>query len=204
MKSSYSSQKLYQAYVFDFDGTLADSNEIKYQAYYDIFPNEREIRIAISKVLKYEGERSRYYIIDQILRQINQAYDEKVRESLVEKYGDIVLEKVKTCPEIESAHVILSELSKSVPLFISSNTPEIYLKEIIEFRGWADYITRVFGYPREKSATLRSIIDEYKLNPSLVLVVGDGKSDQLSAQSNGCDFFLIDTKSMLKELLPNH
>ena len=91
-----------QAIVFDFDGTLIDSNQLKYDAYFKLFPAEyRHVRV-IQKVLSESFEKSRYIILEEILKRlgVREAVTlGKEVQALAGGYDEIVVAGAKTCPE---------------------------------------------------------------------------------------------------------
>lgn len=177
--------------VFDFDGTLVQSNAIKYQAFFQLFPDDDDYEKVIRKVLSEDGEATRYVILERILALLEVSPDTRPHRvaDLAHEYNEIVLRGVKRCPECPGAEDLLRELSKRYPLFLSSTTPESALREIVAFREWSGYFQEIFGYPRKKSETLQEVLTREAVNPGQILVVGDGESDKLSAQETGCQFF---------------
>lgn len=189
--------------VFDFDGTLIDSNQLKYDAYFELFPQDEWHAQTVREVLSEMFEESRFVILEEILRRLgdNGSMDlkQKSRE-LADRYNDIVLTGAKACPERPGAHKLLQALAKTYKLYVSSTTPESALIEIIHFRKWGGYFEGIFGYPHEKSKTLQNIIEREKVKSSEVLIVGDGESDRKSAVDNGCPFIYVSENFHLKEL----
>jgi phosphoglycolate phosphatase len=177
--------------VFDFDGTLIDSNRLKYDAYSELFPADNRHGRIIRDVLSESFEQTRYVILEEILVRLGVGEHACVKREvnkLAERYNDIVMAGAKTCPEKAGAEETLKKLAPAYALYLSSTTPEASLKEIIRFRKWDSYFRAVFGYPQEKSETLRRIMALEKLKCDQVLVVGDGETDRESAMENGCPF----------------
>ena len=56
--------------VFDFDGTLIDSNRLKYDAYFELFPKDKLHSQAIETVLATKYEESRFSILAEILHSL--------------------------------------------------------------------------------------------------------------------------------------
>ena len=84
--------------VFDFDGTLIDSNRLKYDAYFALFPEDEWHAKAIGEVLSEIFEASRYVIFEEILQRLGgkAAKDLKRKVSeLADQYNDIVLAGAK-------------------------------------------------------------------------------------------------------------
>ncbi len=190
--------------VFDFDGTLIDSNQIKYNAFFKLFPHDDFHHGIITEVLNKHLEESRYVILEKILYEIKDPgivnIDDKVSE-LAERYNTIVVSEAKTCKEKPGAKKALDFLGRKFPLYLSSTTPEAALKEIVKDRKWDTCFCDIFGYPRKKSTTLLEVMKKEQVNADEVLVVGDGESDRLSASETGCRFFYIGPNNMLEHLL---
>lgn len=188
--------------VFDFDGTLVSSNALKYEAYFPLFPDDERHTACIRNVLETWYEESRYTILEKVLRQLgyNEATLPARVHELAARYNDIVLEGVKTCPECPGAEEALQRLCGKYSLYLSSTTPESALRDILEFRGWIPYFRDIFGYPEKKADTLRHLLEREQIEPSQIMVVGDGESDRVSAKEVGCEFFDVN-RGTLKELV---
>jgi len=179
--------------VFDFDGTLVQSNTLKYEAFFQVFPDDATHRTVVQQVLSEQHEESRYAILAAILRALggeNEQLDSTIK-MLASRYNEIVLAGAKTCQECPGAQDILRTLSQTYPLYLSSTTPEEALRDIVAARGWTGYFREIFGYPRQKLSTLRAIVEREQVQPQEVLVVGDGESDQRAAHEAGCVFFSV-------------
>ncbi|MBD3308023.1 HAD hydrolase-like protein, partial [candidate division KSB3 bacterium] len=184
--------------VFDFDGTLVQSNRLKYEAFFALFPRDERHGSLVRDVLADHLEESRYTILAEVLRRRGdpEAEIEQKVAKLAAAYNDLVVQGAKTCPECPGAEQTLRQLHGRYPLYLSSTTPETALREILRFRGWDRYFKAIFGYPRHKSGTLREIIRRECMRPEQVLVVGDGESDERSAQDVGCRFFDVKDSSL--------
>ena len=192
-----------RAIVFDFDGTLIDSNRLKYDAYFMLFPSDDHHARIIHAVLSEIFEQSRFVILEEILRRLGVREKDSLKRAvrkLAEGYNDIVLAGAKTCPEKPGAEKALKKFAPVCRLYVSSTTPEAALKEVLRFRKWDGYFRAVFGYPHEKPETLRRIMALEDLKSDEVLIVGDGESDRKSAQENGCPFFHITEEFDLERL----
>ena len=191
--------------IFDFDGTLVDSNEIKYRAFFDLFAPNTYDKTVIEDVLKKYGEESRYFIIEKILSGIGEN-DEKQSTfgkeiaRYAEKYNSMIIDLVKRCEEKRNASKILELLHGQYRLYLSSTTPEFSLKKIIKFRQWDKYFTDIFGYPKDKVATVEKIMKSHAISPADILIVGDGGSDRQAAKHWGCFFYPVSASSDLLEI----
>jgi phosphoglycolate phosphatase len=189
--------------VFDFDGTLVESNQLKYDAYFELFPKTPLFDEIIRSVLSEIYEESRYVIIETILRRLGEKTDEDIQQrcsELAEQYNDIVLTGAKTCPEKEGAGTLLESLNEKYIIYVSSTTPDTPLKKIIFFRNWDKYFAGTYGYPHKKEQTLQQIIHLEKVQPHEIVVIGDGKSDRQSAAAKDCFFIHVTDNFKLEEI----
>jgi len=191
--------------VFDFDGTLVDSNRLKYDTFFDLFPSDDFHNRVINDVLTKLGEESRYIIISEILNRIESSNNgslssKKLTEDLVNKYGARVMAGLRNCNEKPRAGKILKQLSAKYPLYLSSTTPEADLRKIVKYKRWGNIFCDIFGYPNKKTSTLFKIIKRESIVPNNVLVVGDGESDKVSAFTAGCKFYHINKDGLLDDL----
>jgi len=196
--------------VFDFDGTLVDSNRLKHDAFFEVFPADEHHARTVQRVLSELNEQSRFVILEVILQRLGlkkgAGLGRKVKE-LADRYNEIVISGAKNCPEMPAAETVLKSLSRRYRLYLSSMTPDKELKEIVRFRNWSGYFEDIYGYPHQKSATIQQIMERENAGPGQVVVVGDGNSDRQSADANACcfvqvtpDFNLKDLDSIIKDL----
>ena len=189
--------------VFDFDGTLVDSNKIKYDAYFELCPRDERHVGMIETVLGEMLEESRFVILEEIIRRLEGAVpDMQVRVSqLAAKYNEIVMNGVKNCSEKAGTEKALKTLAPRHRLYVSSTTPEKALREILRYRNLDRYFSGIFGYPQKKNETLLEIMRNEQVCPEEVLVVGDGESDRIAAEIAGCGFVRVEPGCDLLDLV---
>jgi phosphoglycolate phosphatase len=194
-----------KVYIFDFDGTLVHSNKIKREAFYNLSDEIIKNRQVVDKVLSAIPELSRFEIIEKIHEKISDnsglTFERKVILKAIDRYSEVVRERVLACPEVDGASELLTTLNAEGHLiFISSNTPERPLGQLIAARKWNKLIHGYYGYPKQKHETIQRILTDRQLQPSEVLVIGDGTSDESSALQTGCHFFKVKSGNSLREL----
>ncbi|GEM_PF-1518187 len=191
----------FRAVVFDFDGCLVDSAKAKYDAFFEVFPKGRACAEIIARVLSDNPDGSRYEVIPRIANSMRLAGltldDHVTDQDRVAAYGRVALEAVARCPSMPEAEELLRYTRDAGLVYISSNTPEGPLKELVERRGWLPLLDGVYGYPRRKHDTVREIVHKCDNRADRVLVVGDGVSDESAARTNGCAFVAVNKSSGL-------
>ncbi|WP_137388491.1 HAD family hydrolase [Rhodoligotrophos defluvii] len=182
--------------VFDFDGTLVSSAALKKQAFYAIFPPDQGFADIVSQVLSEDPDGSRLRVIPEMCRRMATAGLRlpagSTPEALIGRYGEVVLAGVAECPEMVGATDLLRSLTSAVPVYVASNTPDTPLRQLLERRGWARYLSGSFGYPHSKADTLRHAIARHNTAPERVVIVGDGISDADAARQVGCAHFAVE------------
>lgn len=196
----------FKVIVFDFDGTLIDSNQLKYDAFFELFPQNELHKRVITDVLNKFLEKSRYVILKEILKRIEkgsgEAIDIETRiDELASKYNIIVISKTKTCKEKTGATKLLKNLSSKYRLYLSSVTPQGSLRDILKYKRLDKFFCDIFGYPNKKASVLLKIMRRESIQPKQLLVVGDGASDKDSANEVGCQFFEVSKDTRFEDIV---
>jgi phosphoglycolate phosphatase len=183
--------------VFDFDGTLVDSNQVKIQAFYDILKSYDPEGVFVREVLQQCVNEDRYGITRQLAQRIvaqglvplSTHSEEALSAQLAEAYTTTCQKKILTCPEVPGASVLLQWLlDKKIPAFINSRTPVEALNRLVELRNLSRYIARILGAPGSKLGNLRRIKEITGANPEKILFVGDSDDDMHAAAEFACHF----------------
>ena len=179
--------------VFDFDGTLVKSNEIKRRTFYEVTKNLVDADILLDKILSYPDSGDRYDIFDTLIIELKLDREVFVSASkLSDSYTKICEYEISRAPEINGAVKTLKKLrSLGISVFISSATPEVTLQKIISMRGWNELFDGITGSPDSKEDHLRSILFSNNYSLSEVIYIGDSEVDQKAALLIGCKFIGI-------------
>ena len=174
--------------VFDFDGTLVDSNEIKRRGFDFVFaqyPDRmEEIRAyCYGSNHTIRGEKFRY-VTEQIL---GLEYTPELDAQFHKQYADFTTDSVVAAPEIPGAADFVRSLAALQPTLVSS-TPTPVLLEILDRRGWSDMFSVVQGAPVNKAAWLRGLQAVLRCLPPQIVFFGDTDEDERSARDSGCSF----------------
>jgi phosphoglycolate phosphatase-like HAD superfamily hydrolase len=174
-----------RAAVFDFDGVVLESADIKTNAFRRLFEGNSA---AVAYHLNHQGV-SRYekfrFITTQIL---GRPYTEEDERRLGERFSALVLDEVLACPFVPGARELLERLARELPLFVASGTPEDELRTIASARGVAGWFAGIYGTPPTKAEIIGRVLDETALTPRDVVMVGDATTDLEGARATGVLF----------------
>lgn len=183
--------------IFDFDGVLADSVDIKTQAFAELY-NEYGEKV-VDKVVEHHlanGGISRFQKFKLYHREyldITLTQDKLIE--LGEKFSEIVKQKVINAPYINGAYRFLKDYYNKYLIFICSGTPEEEIKEIIAKRRMDIFFKGVYGSPKRKKDLIEEIFSSSKLNRKEILFIGDALNDYDAARSEGIVFIGVSKDS---------
>jgi phosphoglycolate phosphatase len=177
--------------VFDFDGTLVDSNRIKRQGFFDVAAGHIDGIARMQSVLeRATGDRTAVfhaYCMDAARAGLHCS-----PELLVSAYSDAVDSAVAAAPEMPDATYVLRQLiCEGRKLFIISATPLVSLQRIVELRKWSHMFDAVFGHPTTKREALLQIRKSTGVDVRSLAMIGDGVDDREVAAEIGCVFFSV-------------
>lgn len=172
----------YKAFIFDFDGVIVDSVNIKTLAFIRLF--ERYGNDLVAKIVKHHKSHGGVSRFDKI-RHYHKAYlkkdiSERQVGILANRFSGIVLGQVVRAPFIKGVLDFMNTL-KEKNLFLISATPEDEIKLIVRKRGLHKYFTDILGSPRTKKENLKALIAKYGLNYRECVYFGDSQEDKLAA-----------------------
>lgn len=197
-------QVMIKAIIFDFDGVIVESVDIKTKAFARLF--EHEGGEVVEKVVDYHlknGGMSRFdkfrYYYKEIL---GRTLPDQKFEELCNSFSELVMEEVVNAPYVKGGKEFLDNYYNVYPCFVATGTPQKEIDEIIKQRAMTHYFKKVFGAPKKKDVIVRDILNGYTLNPHEVIYVGDAMSDYQAAYENSVKFIarIHDNESIFKEV----
>lgn len=187
--------------IFDFDGTLVDSNKIKWESYYKLFPPKKAIKKIVASVDLING--TRWQIIEKILIAMQKSGYQKcsnLQKQIVKLgniYSNIVENKILCGNGKPGAFATLWKLNKKIPIYINTGTPAAPFKKMVKkliISGKIPHLSGMYGRKNEKTeeeakeANFLEIINKEKVSPKEVIFVGDREVDRRTAEKCGCQF----------------
>lgn len=204
-----------KAIIFDFDGVLAESVDIKTKAFTRLFEHEGErvVKEIVEYHIKNAGV-SRFekfgYIYKEILKKPLTDVD---FQDLCNRFSQLVVDEVVNAPFVKGAKEFLENYSSIYDCYVASATPQEEMEKIVKRRQMSRYFKGIYGSPKKKGDIVREILATYTLRhaatsfhsvlspPSSVLLtqpsvlspqsfvyVGDALSDYEAAKENNVAF----------------
>lgn len=198
-----------KAIIFDFDGVLVESTDIKTNAFKKLFSewpdkskegvNYHLGNMGMSRYVKFK------YFFETILKE---PYSDEIGLELGRKFSEIVVCEIKKAPTVKGTDEFLEENFKKYMFFIASGTPQAELNDIVSHRLIDKFFKGIYGTPASKTEIVESILRKYGLKKNQVVFVGDTVSDKKTSEDTGIHFILrvtaengdIATKHKIKNL----
>ena len=172
----------YASFIFDFDGVILDSNNIKKsaigEAVQGVLSNQKvnefvDYFVGLNgvpreeKIAKYVPKEQYKYVLNKY-------------ESII----DIKLKSAKLIPGVKDVIHVLSRRKKSM-IVLSGGTQAEVLQLLVD-RGLSEIFDGVYGGPKNKEENLQGLSLDKP-----VLYFGDSEVDYLVSKNNGFDFVFV-------------
>ena len=170
-----------KAIIFDFDGVIVDSTQIKSDAFRELFstyPQGEEI-------IDYHGQNggiSRFVKFRHIYKNIlKKQWKESYAIKLGKQFSNFVVNKIIAAPLIPGVEEFLMMNHNVFNFFIASGTPEKELRTIAKNKKLDAYFKGIYGSPKTKDRIIQSIMKRYCYSPEEVIFIGDALTDRKAA-----------------------
>jgi len=180
-----------KAVIFDVDGVIIESAEIKTKAFAMLFADYPD---KLPEIIAYHQKNagiSRYikfrYFYEKIL---GQELSVQKEAELGERFSQIVVDETLNAPFTPGAIEFLSRNKDRYHFFIASGTPQEELQGIIAHRQLSHFFREIHGTPKQKNEIIEGILDRYSFHKKEVVFIGDAESDRTAAEKVGIPFIV--------------
>lgn len=181
-----------KAVIFDFDGVICDSVNIKTQAFVELYSNyHKSISDSVKSYHLQHGGISRFEKIkyfETVL--LKSEYNSEIINKKARLFSKLVKEKVIKSEYINGVIDFIRNIPNT-PKFICTGTPENEIKDILLQKKIYPYFKGIFGSPKSKEQIIKNILVKWKFNPSEVLFFGDSMTDLFASQKCKLNFIGI-------------
>jgi len=176
--------------IFDFDGVIVESVDIKTRAFAELF--RKEGSNIVKKVVDYHlvnAGVSRYEKFRYIYRQIlKRDLSEDEFKELCDRFTVLVTQAVVEAPYVKGAKDFLRKHAAKYRFFMVSATPQKEIEEIAGKRNITHFFETIYGAPTKKTSAVEDMLRREAVNSQNAVYVGDAMSDYDAAKNNHVDF----------------
>ena len=170
--------------IFDFDGVIVDSMEVRDYGFREIFKD-----YSIDKV----EELVNYHRINGGLSRFNNIIKKEITNDKVidyaNKFSNIMKEElIKDKYLIHDCIEFIKENSNKYEMHIASGSEEKELRYLCEQLGISKYFVSINGSPTHKNDIVKNIIENNKYDNEKIVLIGDSINDYEAANINKIKF----------------
>lgn len=180
----------YRYVIFDFDGVLAETNQIRFQGFEELFRDlPDDVMTRFMDFVRANGGLSRYGKIRHLYANIlcRPVSDEEVA-ALARRYSEIVMQKVIQAQEVAGSRDFLAEYEGRFQFAVVSGSDQEELRQVCRARGISHYFQAILGSPREKKDNIVNLLAREGWDRRASVYVGDSQNDYQAATGAGIDF----------------
>jgi len=192
----------YKHIIFDFDGVLVESNEIRFNGFRKLFKDYPRSQVEqLVEYAKANGGVSRYKKIEFFFNRIRK---EPISSNSVDHWADqfskLVTQDVLEARPVKGSLEFLEKYFNQFDFAIISGSDQKELREICKRRGIDSFFKVILGSPTEKKDNIATLLSNLKWEQNKSLYVGDSNNDLEAAKTNNIDFIgrssgLVDWRS---------
>ena len=181
-----------RALVFDFDGTLVDSNPIKWRAFelcFVDFPKHGSEILAYCLSHNHTPRGDKFqHVYEKIL---GLPYTPEIAAVLHKRFEAATTRQIIEAPEVPGAEQFLARARRRHRIALLSSTPQEILLHILAERGWRGYFETIQGAPVDKIDWLKGFREKRGLGEQDVVFFGDTSEDAKAASEAKCTFVAV-------------
>ncbi|CAJ1881698.1 HAD family hydrolase [Aeromonas hydrophila] len=191
----------YETIIFDCDGVILDSNNLKIEAMYNSLQMAGVSDLNSQMCCQYFKNnfgKSRFDHVKHFVEKIISSKSNKLYECILNHYSS-------QCEELYLKAEITPGFFEAISnchakLFIASGSLQEELRDVFKKRNLDNYFSLILGSPETKANNVATILSQ---STGKALMVGDALSDFYAAKENGIDFIAYLPFSNVKEDLEN-
>ena len=189
--------------IFDFDGVIIESNNVKKKAFEFIFSQFPKQFKLMMEFHHQNVSKSRYYKFDHLLKVLGKQEDVDYRKNIAKDFSEFILTEMKNVKLVSGAQFFLDKVKSKLPIYLASVTPEDELRLILEEKSLDKYFVKAYGCPPwNKPDAIRDILKNERVKHTETILIGDSSGDQLAAKETGINFLARDSGLPFLEPLP--
>jgi len=181
--------------LFDFDGVIAESVNVKSDAFYKMYlPFGRNIAEKVKKHHLDNGGMSRFRKFALYHKEfLNIELNENEINLLAKQFSDLVLEGVIESDLVDGVQEFLENNFTKYNFWIVTGTPTEEINIILKKKKLSQFFNEALGSPRNKMDITATLINNNKLKCDETCFIGDALADYEAALSNNIKFVLRET-----------
>ncbi|MBJ7221602.1 MULTISPECIES: HAD family hydrolase [unclassified Brenneria] len=190
----------HDVYIFDCDGVILDSNQLKLDAMKKALGSYPVHRV--NECIDYFSQnfgRSRYLHIEHFLKNILLCSKEQYQQqydNILYRYADFCKKLYKEAKLNTGFIEFITAIKEDK--YVASGSDEQELRDVFSARSLDSYFSGIFGSPESKANNIKKILERGYRNG---IMFGDALGDLTAAKENKIDFMFVSGLSTAANLV---
>ena len=180
----------YKNLIFDFDGVLAESNEIRFNGFRRLFQEFPLSQVdELVAYAKANGGVSRYEKIRYFFQEVREEpiTEERV-QVLAARFSDLVYQEVVNAEPVKGSVEFLKQNVSRFNFALVSGSDQSELRMVCRERGIDRYFKRILGSPVKKKDNLAQLLEDLGWKTNETVYIGDSNNDLEASLANSINF----------------
>ncbi|MDB5376722.1 MAG: family hydrolase [Rubritepida sp.] len=189
----------FAAIVFDCDGVLLDSNELKTACFREVLEAGGYEAGDIARFVEFQRASfgmSRYRLFEALLGWELAVRPPLDRDHLLARYAEALGGRYVACTATPGMREVVGALAARTPVYIVSGSDQAELRGVMAERGDASMFRLILGSPTNKFDNLMLVLEDLAkdgpVDPADLVFVGDAEADMTAARKAGLGFVYMD------------
>jgi phosphoglycolate phosphatase-like HAD superfamily hydrolase len=181
---------IYKNLIFDFDGVLAESNEIRFNGFRLLFKGFPENQIEELVIYaKKNGGISRYEKIDYFFHKIRgESISKDSVQTLAAQFSNIVRQDIVKAEPVKGSLEFLGKNFSKFNFALVSGSDQAELRVVCRERRIDHFFKMILGSPVKKEKNIAKVLESLRWRPDETVYIGDSNNDLEASQDNHIDF----------------
>ena len=177
--------------IFDFDGVIKDSVEVKSVAFAKLFePFGQDLAIKVRKHHEANGGMPRHEKLPLYLSWAFKVPSENILKVHSERFAKLVKQNVIDSEWVPGVLQYLEEEHDKQSFFLLTATPQSEIEEILSPLKIKHFFKEIIGAPTTKVDAIKILLKKYMIIPKNSVMIDDSSTDYNAAKLNGVPFVL--------------
>ena len=183
-----------KAIIFDYDGVIVESMDLKAEAFAYVFRDQPEDIIEkIIQLHRDNGGMSRFEKFRIVYRDfLDQELQPEEEARLGNEFSEYVFDRTLKSPFVAGVLEFLRKYYRKYLCFVASSIPHEEINKLIDAQNLRKYFKGTWGIPgefgKDKGELAQMILEKYHLDPNEVILIGDAPNDYKAAEFAGIPF----------------
>ncbi len=180
----------YKNLVFDFDGVLAESNEIRFNGFRRLFQEFPSHQVdELVAYAKANGGVSRYEKIRYFFQEVRgEPITEERVQVMAAQFSDLVRQEVVDAESVKCSVEFMKQNISRFNFALVSGSDQTELRGVCRERGIGHYFKRILGSPVKKKDNLARLLEDLGWKTNETVYIGDSNNDLDASLANRIDF----------------